>query len=279
MKPFAYFKAGSIAEAVSRLQGDPEARVLAGGQSLLPTLRLGLAEPSALIDLAGLRDLQSIADAPGTLRIGAMTRHAAVAHSADVLRRIPALADLAARIGDRQIRSVGTAGGSIANNDPAACYPAAALALKASIRTDRRAIGAQDFFCGLYQTALERDEIICSIEFAVPRRAAYVKFPQPASRFAMVGVFVALFDDEVRVAVTGASRTGVYRDLAMERALQQRFSPDQLQRCTVDEDQMLSDMHAPADYRAHLVKVGAMRAVQQLSAVASAPGTPFPVPD
>jgi carbon-monoxide dehydrogenase medium subunit len=273
VKPFRYFKAASIAEAVSLLKSDANSRVLAGGQSLLPALRLGLAEPSALVDLAGLRDLQSITDAKSTVRLGAMTRHAAVAQSPDIVRRIPALASLAAGIGDRQIRSVGTVGGSIANNDPSACYPAAALALNAIIRTDRRAIGAQEFFEGVYKTVLEPDEIICSVDFSVPARAAYVKFPQPASRFALVGVFVALFDDGVRVAITGACRSGVYRDLAMESALTRQFSPDSLQHCTVDEQQMQSDMHAPADYRAHLVKVAAMRAVQQLSTTASTPGT------
>jgi carbon-monoxide dehydrogenase medium subunit len=264
VKPFRYRKPSSLAEAVALLQSDPDSRLLAGGQSLLPTMRLGLAEPSALVDLAGVHDLQSVAAAAGVIRIGAMTRHATVAQSAVVVSHIPALANLAGGIGDRQIRSVGTMGGSLANNDPSACYPAAALALHATIHTDRRAIGAREFFSGLYQTALEPDEIIRRVDFAIPRRAAYLKFPQPASKFALVGVFVAMFDDGVRVAVTGASRSGVYRDLAMEAALDRQFSPEALQHCTVDQQLMLADLHAPADYRAHLVKIGAARAVQQL---------------
>ncbi len=264
MKPFRYRKPAGLAEAVALLRGDPEARLLAGGQSLLPTLRLGLAEPSALVDLAGLHELKFIETVPGAIRIGAMTPHATVAASALVARQIPALAELAGGIGDRQIRSVGTIGGSLANNDPSACYPAAALALDAIIQTDRRSIGAPDYFCGLYQTALEADEIIRCIDFAIPRRAAYLKFPQPASRFALVGVFVAIFDDGVRVAVTGASTAGVYRDPAMEQALGRQFSADALKSCTVDEQTMLGDLHAPPDYRGHLVHIGAMRAVRQI---------------
>lgn len=266
MKPFRYQRPGSIAEAVALLHSDPDSRLLAGGQSLLPSLRLGLAEPSALVDLGRLHDLRSIEASPHRISIGAMTRHATVASSVVIVRRLPALSALAGGIGDRQIRSVGTIGGSLANNDPSACYPAAAVGLDATIHTDRRTIGAQEFFSGLFQTALEPDEIICRIDFAIPLRALYVKFPQPASKFALVGVFVALFDDGVRVAVTGASTSGVYRDIAMEQALDRQFSPAALQHCVVDQEQMLSDMHAPADYRAHLVKVGALRAVQQLSA-------------
>ncbi|MFI4889053.1 MAG: FAD binding domain-containing protein [Steroidobacterales bacterium] len=264
MRPFRYRKPASLAEAVALLQGDPDSRLLAGGQSLLPALRLGLAEPSALVDLAALRELQSIAAMPGAIRIGAMARHAMVAESALVMRQIPALSALAGGIGDRQIRSVGTIGGSLANNDPSACYPAAALGLDATLHTDRRAIAAQDFFSGLYQTALEPDEIICHIDLAIPLRAAYVKFPQPASKFALAGVFVALFGDGVRVAITGASRSGVYRDAAMEECLNRQFSPKVLEHCTVEPQQMLGDLHAPADYRAHLVRVAAMRAVEQL---------------
>ena len=264
MKSFEYHRATSLAEAVALLQSAPDSRVLAGGQSLLPTLRLGLAEPTALVDVARIPGLAAISASADTIRVGAMARHAAVVACAAIRQRAPALAYLAGGIGDRQIRSVGTLGGSLANNDPSACYPAAALALDAVIHTNRRTIDAQDFFRGLYATALDSDEIISHVDFTVPQRAAYVKFPQAASKFALVGVFVAVLDRGLRVAVTGASSGGVYRDRAMEAALERAFSPGALQHAVVDPESMLDDLHAPADYRAHLVRVAAMRAVQQL---------------
>ncbi len=258
MYAFAYERPASTAEA-ARLAGSG-AKLLAGGQTLLASLKLRLANPAGLADLAGITELAGIRRDGQTVVIGAMTRHATVATNADVLSRIPALADLAGHIGDKQVRAMGTLGGSVANNDPAACYPSAVLALGASIETDRRTIAADDFFTGMFSTALAEDEIITAIRFPIPTRAAYVKFKQPASRFAMVGVFVAQFGSGVRLAVTGGGN-GVFRHAGLEAALAKAFTPDAASGVSIDADDMNGDIHGSAAYRANLVGVMARRAV------------------
>ena len=261
MQDFSYRKAHSIADAVDAMRGADDGAFLAGGQTLLPTLKQRLAAPSDVVDLSGIAELTGISVSGDTVTIGAMTPHAAVAASGAVGDAIPALCDLADGIGDPQVRNAGTIGGSIANNDPAADYPAACVALGATITTDRREVAADDFFTGLFETALQDDEIIVSVSFPKPQAAAYMKFPNPASRYALVGVFVARTGGGVRVAVTGAGEDGVFRAGAMEAALASSFSPDSISDGQVGEDGLMSDMHAGADYRAHLVTVMARRAV------------------
>ncbi len=261
MQDFSYRKAQSIAEAVDAMGDADDGAFLAGGQTLLPTLKQRLAAPSDVVDLSGIAELTGISVSGDTVTVGAMTPHAAVAASGAVRDAIPALCDLADGIGDPQVRNIGTIGGSIANNDPAADYPAACVALGATITTDRREIAADDFFTGLFETALEDNEVIVSVSFPKPQAAAYMKFPNPASRYALVGVFVARTGGGVRVAVTGAGEDGVFRAGAMEAALTSAFSPDSISDGQVGGDGLMSDMHAGADYRAHLVAVMARRAV------------------
>ena len=261
MQDFSYRKAQSIADAVDAMRGADDGAFLAGGQTLLPTLKQRLAAPSDVVDLSGIAELTGISVSGDAVTVGAMTPHAAVAASGAVREAIPALCDLADGIGDPQVRNAGTIGGSIANNDPAADYPAACVALGATITTDRREIAADDFFTGLFETALQDDEVIVSVSFPKPQAAAYMKFPNPASRYALVGVFVARTGGGVRVAVTGAGEDGVFRAGAMEAALTSSFSPDSVSDGQVGEDGLMSDMHAGADYRAHLVAVMARRAV------------------
>ncbi len=251
------YQAASSA-AAARLGADD--KFLAGGQSLLGAIKLGLAAPSGLVDVRGLPELQGITVAGGAVRIGAATTHATVAASADVRRAIAALADLAGRIGDRQVRNVGTLGGSLANNDPAACYPAATLGLGATVHTQRRTIAADDFFQGLFTTALEESELITAVSFPVPKAAGWQKFKQPASRFSLVGVFVARFDAGVRVAVTGAG-AGVFRCTALEQALARDWSPAAARAVKVSADGLNSDLHGTAAYRAALIPELAARAV------------------
>ena len=255
------FEAPSSTAAAAQLiaQGG---KLLAGGQSLLPSMRLRLANPEKIVDLNGVAELAGIRREGNALVIGAMTRHADVARHADVRATIPALAQLAGGIGDRQVRAVGTLGGSIANNDPAADYPAAALALGATIVTTEREIAADDYFQGLFATALDEGELITAIRFPQPRRAAYMKFRQPASLFALIGVFVAQTDAGVRVAVTGGGN-GVFRHAGLEAALSASFTPDAVAGVATDEGEMSSDLHGSAAYRAHLVGVMAQRAVAQ----------------
>jgi carbon-monoxide dehydrogenase medium subunit len=262
MTPFAFHRPASVASAVQLRSAQSESSYLAGGQSLLPAMKLGLAGPSDLIDLALLPGTQGITVDGGHLRIGAMTSHAAVAASADVLKHIPALACLASGIGDPAVRSRGTIGGSLAQNDPAACWPAAVLGLGGSVHTDRRQIAAEDFFLGLYETALQPGELITAVSFPVPKRAAYVKFKQPASRFALVGVFVSEGPQGVRVAVTGAGPC-VFRARALEAALAKSFTAQALDGIKLPADDLNTDLHASAAYRAHLVGVLARRAVAQ----------------
>lgn len=261
MYSFEYEKAGSLDAAASALKADPEAKLLAGGHTLLPSLKLRLDQPSKLIDLSGLRDLAGITVAGNGVTIGAMTRHAEVERSGEVASAIPALAELAGHIGDAQVRNRGTIGGSLANNDPAADYPAAVLALGATVRTNQREIAADDFFQGLFETALEDGEIITAVTFPKPQKAAYMKFPHPASLYALVGVFVAQTADGVRVAVTGAAQDGVFRSRELEAALSSNWSPDAAAGVTIPPDGMNSDIHGGAEYRAHLVTVMAKRAV------------------
>ena len=255
-----YVKARDIDDAVKALKSADDGKFLAGGMTLIPTLKQRLANPDCLVDLSAC-GLSSIDDEGGAIQIGAMTRHVDVAESAVVQKAIPALAHLAAHIGDRQVRNRGTIGGSLANNDPAACYPAALLALGGTVHTQSRSIAAEDYFDGMFETALEEDEIIRAVTMPKPEKAAYVKFPNPASRYAMVGVFVAKFADGVRVAVTGAGEDGVFRAGDLEAALNANFSADAIADGMVSADGLMSDIHASADYRAHLIGEMTRRAV------------------
>ena len=259
MQAFDYSNPGSLADA-SRRAGADGAKLLAGGQSLLAAMKLGLAAPEALVDLAGIADLQGISLAGGLLRIGALCTHAAVAADPAVQQAIPALADLAGKIGDRQVRHRGTLGGALANNDPAACYPAAVLGLGATIHTHTRNIAADDFFTGLYETALGAGEVITAVSFPVPEKAGWQKFKQPASRFSIVGVFVSKGAQGVRVAVTGAGAC-VFRAADLEARLGADWSAAALAGAAVSADGLNSDLHASADYRAALIPVLAGRAV------------------
>ncbi len=258
MYTFNYERPASAADA-GKLAASG-AKILAGGQTLLASMKLRLANPPSLADLGGIAELSGICREGNALVIGAMTRHAAVAASAEVQAAIPALADLAAHIGDKQVRAMGTLGGSVANNDPAACYPSAVLALGATVITTQRKIAADDFFTGMFATALNEDEVITSISFPIPQRAAYMKFKQPASRFAMVGVFVAQSAAGVRVAVTGAGN-GVFRHAGLEAALAKSFTPEAAASVKIDATDLNADIHASAAYRANLVSVQTQRAV------------------
>jgi carbon-monoxide dehydrogenase medium subunit len=258
MQAFDYSSPASVADA--RAAAAAGAKLLAGGQSLLAAMKLGLQAPGTLADLAGVADLRGISVAGGVVRIGAMTTHAAVAASAEVRAAIPALAALAGNIGDRQVRNRGTIGGSLANADPAACYPAAVLGLGATVHTDRRSIAADDFFTGLYSTALAEEEVITAVSFPVPQAAGWQKFKQPASRFSIVGVFVSKGAQGVRVAVTGAGPC-VFRAKALEDRLAANWSAAALAGASVSADGLNSDLHGSAEYRAALIPVLAARAV------------------
>ncbi|HEX2826972.1 MAG TPA: xanthine dehydrogenase family protein subunit M [Burkholderiales bacterium] len=260
MQAFNYHRPATLADAASLAAG-ADAKLLAGGQSLVQAMKVGLSSSTDLVDLGALKDLAAIASDGEVVTVGAMARHADVAESSSVKQSIPALAQLAAAIGDRQVRNLGTLGGSIANNDPAADYPAGVLALRATIVTTQGEHEADEFFRGIFETALKPGEIITAVRFPKPARAGYAKFRQPASRFALVGVFVAETATGVRVAVTGAGPC-VFRVPEMEKALTARFAPDAVADITVKPDGLNSDIHAAADYRAHLVTVMAKRAVQ-----------------
>jgi carbon-monoxide dehydrogenase medium subunit len=260
LAPFGYARPASVAEARGLLRGDPEARLLAGGMTLLPTLKQRLAAPSLLVDLAGIEDLRGIERRGDELHIGAMTAHADVAASPLVCEAIPALAQLAGGIGDAQVRNRGTIGGSIANADPAADYPAAVLALGSTIQTSEREIAADEVFTGLYETALGEAEILTGVRFRIPDAAGWIKFPSPASRFAIVGVFVARFGEEVRMACTGAA-SHAFRLFVTESELEADFRPETVGEVSLDPGVLNDDGHADADYRNHLVSVIARRAV------------------
>jgi carbon-monoxide dehydrogenase medium subunit len=260
MYDFAYQKPSSLADAVKVLSGDPDAKALAGGQTFIPVLKQRLNKPSTVVDLSKL-GLSGITVSGDKVTIGAMTRHADIAANADIKAKIPGLAHQASLIGDEAVRHRGTMGGSLANNDPAACYPSALLALGGTIKTDRRSIAADDFFQGMFTTALEQGEIITSIELPIPEKSAYEKFRNPASRYAIVGVFVAKFASGVRLAITGAGQGGVFRHTEMEKALSANFSPDAINGIVMSPDDLNSDIHASAEYRAHLIGVVSKRAV------------------
>ncbi len=259
MYDFNYHKPSSIPDAVKAM-GDMDAKALAGGQTFLPVLKQRLNKPSALVDLSDL-GLTGIANEAGSITIGAMTTHHQIESDPGIKQHIPGLAKMASWIGDIQVRHRGTMGGSLANNDPSACYPAAVLALGATIHTDRRSIPADEYFQGMFTTALEPGELITAIEFPIPERSNYEKFRNPASRYAMVGVFVAKGKAGVRVAITGAGQDGVFRHTAMEQALAGNFSPDAIAGITTPADGLNGDIHASPEYRAHLIGVMARRAV------------------
>jgi len=260
MYDFAYQKPGSLADAVKVLSGDADAKALAGGQTFIPVLKQRLNKPTTVVDLSKL-GLSGITVSGNTITIGAMTRHADIASNPDIKAKIPGLAHQASLIGDEAVRHRGTMGGSLANNDPAACYPSAVLALGGTIKTDKRSIKADDFFQGMFTTALEQGEIITAVELPIPEKSAYEKFRNPASRYAIVGVFVAKFPAGVRLAITGAGQSGVFRHKAMEDALSKTFSPDALNGITTPVGDMNGDIHASPEYRAHLCGVIAKRAV------------------
>jgi carbon-monoxide dehydrogenase medium subunit len=258
---FEYIRPSDLVAARDAFAEAGDARYLAGGQTLIPVMKQRLAQPAAVIDLGGLSDLKGISVTESEVTIGAMTCHAEVGASREVRARIPALANLAGMIGDPQVRNRGTLGGSLANNDPSADYPAAVLGLGATVHTDSRAIVADDFFDGLFTTTLQDGEIIRHVTFPVPARAAYVKFRHPASRFALVGVMVSQGPAGVRIAATGAGASGVFRVTVMEEALAKSFTVAVLDGLTVSADDLIVDMHASAAYRANLVAVLARRAV------------------
>jgi len=261
MHAFQYHKPSSTKDAISLATSKSEGRYLAGGQSLVQAMKLRLTSPSDLIDLGTIKDLSGIKASGSSVEIGAMTRHAEVAGSSDVKKAISSLAAMAALIGDRQVRHMGTIGGSLANSDPAADYPAAVLALNATIITNKRKIAADSYFKGLYETALEPGELITSVSFQVPKRGAYMKFRNPASRFALVGVYVADFGGNVRVGVTGAGASA-FRQTEMEKALSSKFVPESVASIKVKPDGLNNDLHASPEYRAHLITVMAKRAVE-----------------
>jgi aerobic carbon-monoxide dehydrogenase medium subunit len=260
MQAFAYSTPASVADA-ARAAVQEDAKIIAGGQTLLQSMKLGLIAPSALIDVNGIAELKGIGVDAGKVTVGAGTTHAEVAASKEVQQAIPALADLASRIGDRQVRNRGTLGGSLANNDPAACYPAAVLGLGATVHTNQREIPADDFFVGVFTTALGEGELITAVSFPIPEKAGWQKFKQPASRFSLVGVFVSKAAGGVRVAVTGAGSNGVFRASELEAKLASNYSAAALQGATVAADALASDLHGSAAYRAALIPVLAARAV------------------
>jgi carbon-monoxide dehydrogenase medium subunit len=261
MYAFTFERPATVRQAASLLAKSEDAKLLAGGQTLIPTMKQRLASPSTLIDLSKIEGLSGIELKGRSLLIGAMTRHIEVADSPAVQENLPALAELASEIGDPHVRNMGTIGGSLANNDPNADYPAAALGLGATIITNKRRIAADDYFKGMFETALEADEIITKVMFPLAKKAAYVKFPNPASRYALVGVFVSKRGPDIRVAVTGAGANGVFRVTSFEEALKRRFGPKSLDGLSVPPTGLNSDIHGSAEYRAHLIGVLARRAV------------------
>ena len=261
MYAFTFERPSTLAEATRLVNSG--ASLLAGGQTLLASMKQRLAQPGTLADLGGIAELRGICRDGNAVVIGAMTRHMDVAANAEVRALIPALAELAGHIGDRQVRAMGTLGGSVANNDPAACYPSAVLGLGATVHTSQRKIAADDFFQGMFTTALQDGELITAISFPKPQGAAYLKFVQPASRFALVGVFVARTDGGVRVAVTGAGQ-GVFRHHALEDALNRDFSVAAAAGVKIDASELNADIHASAAYRANLISVQTQRAVAKI---------------
>lgn len=260
MYDFAYHKPSTVADAVKLLAADPDAKAVSGGHTLIPALKLRLNKPSSLVDLSGIAEMRGIKREGNAIVIGALTKHAEVANSAEVKSAIPALAYLASHIGDVQVRNRGTIGGSVSNNDPAADYPSAVLGLGATVHTSKRKIAADDFFLGMFTTALEADEILVAISFPIPEKAGYAKMKNPASRYVMAGAFVSKGPMGVRVAINGAAAC-VFRQADMEAALSANWSPDAVAGIKQDADGLNSDIHGSAEYRAHLVTVMAKRAV------------------
>jgi carbon-monoxide dehydrogenase medium subunit len=266
MYEFKFHRPTTVRQAAGLLARQEEAKLLAGGHTLIPTMKLRLAGPKHIIDMSQIEGLSGIEMKGRSLSIGALTKHFDVANSPVVKENIPALAELAGMIGDPAVRHRGTIGGSVANNDPNADYPAAVLGLGATVITNKRRIAADEFFKGLFETALEADEIIVRIQFPKPNKAAYIKFHNPASRFALVGVFASKRGSDIRVAVTGAGANGVFRVTSFEEALKKRFGAKSLEGMTIPADGMASDIHGSAEYRAHLVGVLARRAVAAATA-------------
>ena len=266
MYEFKFVRPATVRQAANLLAKSEDAKLIAGGHTLVPVMKQRLARPTQLVDLSKIEGLDTIEMKGRALVIGAMARHVSVANSDVVKANIPALAHLASLIGDPAVRHMGTIGGSLANNDPTADYPAAVLALDATIVTNKRKLKPEEFFQGLFTTALEPDEIIVRVQFPLPKKAAYVKFRNQASRYALVGVFVARRPSEVRVAVTGAGGDGVFRVPEFEEALKKRFSPKALEGLSVSPDGLNSDLHGSAEYRAHLIGVLARRAVEAANA-------------
>ncbi len=260
MYDFAYHKPASVADAVKLLAADPDAKPVSGGHTLLPALKHRLNKPSSLVDLSGIPEMRGIKREGNALIIGALTRHAEVATSAEVKAAIPALAYMASHIGDQQVRNRGTIGGSVANNDPAADYPSAVLGLGATVHTSKRKIAADDFFLGMFTTALEADELLVAVEFPIPEKAGYAKMKNPASRYVMAGAFISKGPMGVRVAINGAAAC-VFRQSEMEKALAANWSADAVAGIKQPADDLNSDIHGSAEYRAHLVTVMAKRAV------------------
>src|SRR6476646_3193490 len=263
MYSFTFHRPETLRQAVNLLTKNADAKLLAGGHTLLPTMKLRLAGPPQLIDLSRVEGLAGIELKGRSLQIGAMTRHADVHDSAVVQEALPVLAKLAGMIGDPAVRHMGTIGGSVANNDPNADYPAACLGLGATIITNKRRIGADEFFTGMFSTALEDGEIITKVSFPIAKKAAYEKFKHPASGFALVGVFVSKRGSDIRVAATGAGSSGVFRVKSFEEALKKRFAAKSIEGMTIPADGMNSDIHGSAEYRAHLVGVMARRALAE----------------
>lgn len=266
MYNFTFHRPTTVRQAAGLLARNPDAKLLAGGHSLLPVMKQRLAQPSALIDLSLVEGLDTVEQKGRSIVIGAMARHADVAKSSVIREVLPALAEVPGSVGDPQVRNRGTIGGSIAHNDPNADYPAAVLGLGATIITNKRRIAADDFFQGMFSTALEEGEIITKVSFPVAKKAAYEKFKHPASGFAMVGVFVSKRGSDIRVAVTGAGADGVFRVPSFEEALKKRFAAKSLQGMSIPATGMNADIHASAEYRAHLVGVLARRALAKATA-------------
>lgn len=256
-----YHRASSVADAVKLLKKSEDPKILAGGMTLIPTMKQRLAAPTDLVDISRMADIQGIKVTGKNVSIGAGTTHSDVANNEKLAKVCPALCSLASHIGDPHVRNRGTIGGSISNNDPAADYPSAMLALNAIIVTDKRSIPADKFFKGMFETSLKDGEVVTAIEFTAPAKAAYSKFPNPASRYAMAGVFVAKDKDGVRVAVTGAGEGGVFRHKGLEAALDKKFEPASVDGVNVEAKGLMGDMHATPEYRAALIKVMAKRAV------------------
>ena len=264
MYQFNYKKVKTIQEAVNELSVNPESKILAGGMTLIPTMKQRLASPEQLIDIRNIEELNFIKEDSGQITIGSTTNHSAVASSNLLKEKLPSLSKLAEGIGDPHVRNMGTIGGAISNNDPTADYPAACLGLGATIRTSKRELIADDFFVSLFETALDEDEIVTSVSFPIIKNSSYMKFPNPASRYAMAGVFISKKENEVRVAVTGAGENGVFRWKEMEEALSNAWSRPSAENIKLPPEGVMSDIHGSSEYRANLANIMAVRAFENI---------------